>query len=496
MKVRLALPVSLAVCVGLGAHPMGNFSVSHFTGITVESSKVRLDYVLDIAEIPAGELFRKWGVDGTSTRPLLQQKAESEMRGWGDGLQLSQAGKRLALVYENSELVMNDGAGGLPVMRITGHFSAAAVAGRLDFVDTNYADRAGWKEIVVRGGDGVMLVKASQNNISISQQLMAYPTDPAFAQQPQDVKAFAEWQIAAPSSAITPAEVTPIDQPKGSSVQRGNGEVTRGDYLSKLLGEKDLSWSMIWTGLAVAFAFGGLHALEPGHGKTVVAAYLVGTRGTVKHALFLGFMVTFTHTVSVFLLGAGTLFLSSYIVPGKIIPVLSIISGLSIVVIGGYLLIQRMNELKYNNGSDFGQEHSHDDDDQHHHNHGHSHGAGGHSHVIEGEITLGSLIGLAVTGGMVPCPSALVLLLGAVSVGRIAFGLALLTSFSLGLAGVLMAIGLAVLFAKNLLPEGTVNKQNAFFRYVPVLSALLIFCVGLLMTGVAAGLIKPIAGIG
>ena len=97
---------------------------------------------------------------------------------------------------------------------------------------------------------------------------------------------------------------------------------------------------------------------------------------------------------------------------------------------------------------------------------------------------------------MVPCPSALVLLLGAVSVGRIAFGLALLTSFSLGLAGVLMGIGLVVLFAKNLLPEGAVNKQNVFFRYVPVLSALLIFCVGLLMTGVAAGLIKPITGIG
>ena len=495
MKFRLALPVSLAVCIGLWAHPMGNFSVSHFSAITVEASKVRIDYVLDIAEIPAGELFRKWGVDGTSARPLLQQKAETEMRGWGDGLQLNQAGKRLALVYEKSELVMNDGAGGLPVMRITGHFSAEAVPGRVDFVDANYADRAGWKEIVIRGGDGVMLAKASQKNNSISQQLMVYPTDPAFV-QPQDVRAFAEWQLAAPSAAISPAEVTPIDQPQGSNVQRGNGEVTRGDYLSTLLGEKDLSWSMIWTGLAVAFVFGGLHALEPGHGKTVVAAYLVGTRGTVKHALFLGFMVTFTHTVSVFLLGAGTLFLSSYVVPGKIIPILSIISGLSIVLIGGYLLIQRMNELRYNYRSDYGHEHSHDDGSGTDHNHGHSHGAGGHSHVIEGEITLGSLIGLAVTGGMVPCPSALVLLLGAVSMGRIAFGLALLTSFSLGLAGVLMAIGLAVLFAKNLLPEGTVNKQNAFFRYVPVLSALLIFCVGLLMTGVAAGLIKPIAGIG
>ena len=235
----------------------------------------------------------------------------------------------------------------------------------------------------------------------------------------------------------------------------------------------------------------------------------------MKHALFLGFMVTFTHTVSVFLLGAGTLFLSSYVVPDKIIPILSIISGLSIVVIGGYLLIQRMNELRYNYGSDNGHEHGnddgheHSDDDQHHHNHGHSHGgsdhhhnhghshgAGGHSHAIEGEITLTSLIGLAVSGGMVPCPSALVLLLLAVSVGRIAFGIALLTSFSLGLAAVLMGIGLVVLFAKSLLPERAVNKENAFFRYVPVLSALLIFCMGLLMTGVAAGLIKPIAGIG
>ena len=109
---------------------------------------------------------------------------------------------------------------------------------------------------------------------------------------------------------------------------------------------------------------------------------------------------------------------------------------------------------------------------------------------------MSSLVGLAISGGMVPCPSALILLLSAVSIGRTGFGLALLTSFSFGLAVVLMAIGLIVLFAKTLLPESSQVRNNRLFLYVPVISAFVIFCVGMVMTGIAAGLIKPFAGLG
>ena len=130
------------------------------------------------------------------------------------------------------------------------------------------------------------------------------------------------------------------------------------------------------------------------------------------------------------------------------------------------------------------------------HNHGHHHGPDGHTHVPEGEVSMSSLVGLAISGGMVPCPSALILLLSAISIGRTGFGLALLTSFSFGLAVVLMAIGLIVLFAKTLLPESSQVRTSRFFLYVPVVSAFIIFCVGMLMTGIAAGLIKPFGGLG
>jgi ABC-type nickel/cobalt efflux system permease component RcnA len=247
----------------------------------------------------------------------------------------------------------------------------------------------------------------------------------------------------------------------------------RGDYLSQLLNRHEIPLSMVLLGLAVAFSLGAIHALSPGHGKTIVAAYLVGTRGTVKHAIFLGGMVTFTHTISVFFLGFTTLFLSQYVLPEKIYPVLGVISGLSIVWIGATLLIHRAQHLRG---------HSHD------HAHSHDHD---HSHVPEGEVNLGSLLALGASGGLVPCPSALVLLLSSIALGRVGLGLVLLVSFSAGLAVVLMAIGVAVLYAKHLLPDSQKTARHPAFRLIPVLSAAIIVCIGLLMTGVSLGVIRP-----
>jgi len=252
---------------------------------------------------------------------------------------------------------------------------------------------------------------------------------------------------------------------------------------------------MILLGLVVAFSLGSIHALSPGHGKTIVAAYLVGSRGTIKHALFLGGMVTFTHTISVFFLGLTTLFLSQYVLPEKIIPVLGAVSGISIVWIGGMLLYQRARRLR---GHDHSHDHPHDHDHDHHHHHhdhdhdhDHDHGPHGHSHVPEGEITMGSLIALGASGGLVPCPSALVLLLSSIALGRVGLGLLLLVSFSAGLAIVLMAIGVAVLYAKNLLPDSQKTARHPAFRLIPVLSAAMIVCIGLVMTGVSLGWIRP-----
>jgi nickel/cobalt transporter (NicO) family protein len=267
------------------------------------------------------------------------------------------------------------------------------------------------------------------------------------------------------------------------------GTVVNGDFLSRMLHQRELSLGMILIAVMVAFALGAAHALTPGHGKTIVAAYLVGSRGTLKHALFLGAMVTFTHTISVFLLGLATLFLFQYVMPEKIVQVLGAISGLSIVAIGGWMMYKRIRSVRP------AAAHAHHHH-EHVHSHGtlvHSHGPGGHvhSHALPDEVSWGSLIALGASGGLVPCESALVLLLSAIALGRTGLGLILLVAFSLGLAIVLMGIGVIVLYAKHLLPKSDEAHRHPAFRWIPVASAGVVVFVGLIMTGVSLGWLQP-----
>jgi nickel/cobalt exporter len=273
------------------------------------------------------------------------------------------------------------------------------------------------------------------------------------------------------------------------------------DALTRLLHQQQITpWMIV-----------AAHALTPGHGKTIVAAYLVGSRGTLKHAAFLGAMVTFTHTVSVFLLGLATLFLFQYVVPQKVTQVLGAISGLSIVVIGGWMLYKRLrgtghahahthdhhhhdhsnqhpHEHSHDHSHEHGHEHTHEHAHSHGHSHSHSHGEGGHTHMPE-EVSWSGLVALGASGGLVPCESALVLLLTAIALRRVGLGLLLLVSFSLGLALVLMAIGILVIYAKNLLPSS--SGGNPFFRWMPVASAAVVMLLGVVMTGVSLGWIQP-----
>jgi ABC-type nickel/cobalt efflux system permease component RcnA len=284
--------------------------------------------------------------------------------------------------------------------------------------------------------------------------------------------------------ALPPSAVTTKNAPVGA--------VVKNDFLSRLLHRDEIPFHLILAALLVAFGLGAAHALTPGHGKTIVAAYLVGSRGTMKHAVLLGAMVTFTHTISVFALGLATLFLFRFIVPERIAEVLGVISGLSIAIIGGGMLLKRLRGLRHRHDH-----HHHDHDHIHVHEHGHthshdhahthSHGAHSHTHTVEGEITWGNLITLAVSGGLVPCESALVLLLSAIALGRVGLGLLLLISFSLGLAGVLMGIGVAVLYTKRMLPERTRSAKSPWMRWVPVASSAVVVVLGVLMTSVSLG---------
>jgi nickel/cobalt transporter (NicO) family protein len=285
------------------------------------------------------------------------------------------------------------------------------------------------------------------------------------------------------------------------------GNAPQQDALARLLHQPEITPWMVAAAIGIAFALGAAHALTPGHGKTIVAAYLVGSRGTLKHAAFLGAMVTFTHTVSVFLLGMATLFLFQYIVPENITRLLGAVSGLSIVAIGAWMLYKRLGGTGHTHSHDHehGHSHSHDHDHHHHdhdhdhdhqhdhdhpHEHTHDHGTHTHSHMPE-DVSWSGLAALGASGGLVPCESALVLLLSAIALRRVGLGLVLLVAFSLGLAIVLMGIGVLVIYAKNLLPESSRTGGNPFFRWMPVASAAIVLVLGLLMTGVSLGWIQP-----
>jgi len=272
------------------------------------------------------------------------------------------------------------------------------------------------------------------------------------------------------------------------------------DELEALLRSGQLSAGLMAFALLLAFLLGAVHALKPGHGKTIVAAYLVGSRGTVGHAVYLGAVVTFTHTFSVLLLGLITLAASQYILPEQIYPWLSAGSGLLIWGLGVWLLVRALS----------GRGHGH-----HHGPHGHSHGPQGHTHThyhgpvlpkrrprravapgpqasLEGyefspvtpaatppPASRGSLLALGISGGIVPCPGALVILLLAVALHRIGFGLLLILCFSLGLAAVLIAIGVLMVKARPLLDR--FSGEGRLARYLPVVSSVVIMAAGLAM---------------
>jgi len=488
------LSLSLLLGVALSAHPMGNFSVNHYTRIAVGPRGADLLYVLDLAEIPTFEILQRWKLERSSPRADLERKAAEEARDWARHLKVTVNGRDVAPQFQSAQLTFADGAGGLPVTRIEARLRLPVAAGKLEFEDANYPDRAGWKEIVITAERGASIEQATQGDRDRSQVLTAYPQDPTIA-PPQDLRAAVEWS-AEVVAASKPPVIAPIPQPAATAPQTpaptaptppqqsGSGAVVRGDYLSQMLGNRQLSTSMLLIGIAVAFGLGGAHALSPGHGKTIVAAYLVGSRGTAKHAIFLGGMVTFTHTISVFMLAFITLYLSKYVAPEKISPVLEVVASLSIVWIGAILLFKRIRGLK----------HSHDH--HHHHDHDHEHGPHGHTHVPEGEVTMQSLLALGASGGLVPCPSALILLLGAVRIDRVALGLVLLVAFSLGLAVVLAGIGLTVIYAKHFLPDSEKARSHPAFRLIPVFSAGVILCIGLVMTGISLGVINPARKVG
>jgi ABC-type nickel/cobalt efflux system permease component RcnA len=247
--------------------------------------------------------------------------------------------------------------------------------------------------------------------------------------------------------------------------------------LERLAREKDLTPGFVLIALALAAGLGALHALSPGHGKAMVAAYLIGSRGRMRDAVFLGGVVTITHVSSVVILGVVALVLSARVAPERIYPWLGFASGCLIFVIGYWLLARRALGHAHDRG------HAHEGEHHHHHH---------HSHAPPTDVTSGSLLSLGISGGMVPCPSALVVLLAAVAMHRIAFGLALILAFSVGLAAVLILIGILAVTAGRMIRPA---REGRWIEVLPVVSAGVIMVIGavLAVTSLISGGVLAVA---
>ncbi len=293
--------------------------------------------------------------------------------------------------------------------------------------------------------------------------------------------------------------------PRAEGADQVSTSRTGGDGFAGLFERAAAGEGVLFVLLLAAFGWGAVHALSPGHGKAMVAAYLVGTKGRPRHAVALGATVTVAHTIGVFLLGFVTLALSQYVLPEDLYPWLNLISGALVVAIGLGVLRSRLRGRGHSH-----HQHEHDHDHHHHHDHEHSltragfqhfrdhlrgrdHGHGHshhHDHAGDHTVTNRSLIGLGAAAGLIPCPSALVVLLGAIAQHEIALGLLLIVAFSLGLAGTLTGLGLAVVYARKLLPRlgrvGVSDGRAAAFSRVaaalPAASAVVIVGVGCLLT--------------
>jgi ABC-type nickel/cobalt efflux system permease component RcnA len=462
---------------------MGNFSINHFSGIEIYPTHIRLLYIIDMAEIPTFQEIQEQGLRADQEEPELVRYRNQKIEELRRGLELRLGGTPLTLVTKTTALSFPPGAGGLPTMRLSAVYEAPleTLAGEMTYEDHNYAQRAGWKEITATAYAGATLQNSSASSESRSRQLTSYAEN-LLQTPPQELRAALTFSIpmTARTQALAAAAVVENRVSERTDVQ------TPRNMLTELMTAERLSTGVILFSLLVAIGLGAFHALEPGHGKTMVAAYLVGSRGTAWHALILGLTVTVSHTIGVYALGGVALFASHYILPEQLYPWLGFASGLLIAGTGVFLLgqaLQGQHELHDHGPHPHDHDHVHASPQVHNHipahGHMHDHQHPPQKHGHEGPVSYGALLTLGVTGGLIPCPAALVVLLSAVALQRIAFGLLLIVAFSVGLAAVLIATGLVLVSARGIVQRW--SGEGRWLEYLPFMSPLVITPLGLII---------------
>lgn len=529
------------------AHPLGNFTINRYSGIELSGRQLTLYYVIDMAEIPAFSEFDLVDQNGDGQTDAGEEQAylAAALERYRQGISATASGQPLVLKAVSSAVSFAPGQAGLRILRVDAVYQADLPEGatllELEYRDANFEGRPGWQEVVVYAGAGAQVLSTDVPTESISDELRSYPEgslQSPLAQNTATVSFKAD-------PTVDGATTIRLEKLESGPRQLAGAGFTR------LITAERLSATVVVFSLLAAMGFGALHAFGPGHGKTIVAAYLVGSRGTARHALFLGLTVTLTHTAMVFAVGGVTLWASQYVVPEQLYPWLTLASGLTVVALGVLLFVTRLRRTFAAHWlrTKLGLHHHHQDDGHRpsdfgaasrrpsgarlagyaagsstgapalnarpatlvlrqrgRHDHGHSAGAGHdademahvHAHLPPGAdgspVTLRRLLALGISGGLLPCPSALVVLLGAISLHRAGFGMLLIVAFSIGLAGVLTGIGIALVYSRKFgarfnvdggrrLPLlGRPRVRWALTQVVPVGSALAVAVAGAILT--------------
>ena len=543
LAIAVALVALLLVPAAAFAHPLGNFTINHYAGIRVGTTAIALDVVIDQAEIPTFTERQRIDTDGDGQVSDAENEAERQVvcGRLAPSLQLTIDGRPAALGLQAAGLSFPAGAAGLQTMRIVCEFSAPlatqlSAATAIHFTDISSPGHIGWREIVVVG-DGTTITGAVAAAPSVSDRLTHYPqdllsvplavTDVAFTAAPGGPASTGPCIADAFSLAVVPVADTPgfgcASAPVVTTVAVAAavpGGV--GQEISGLLSTESLTPGLLMLSLITAMALGAAHALTPGHGKTIMAAYLVGTRGNARHALALGLTVTFSHTIGVLAL-AGVILALRVVTPESYNHLTGILSGVIVIGIGAWLFFRqalpmirarlalraeaRAEARTHAEAHDHGHAHAHSHDgehghidghaDEHDHDHGitaadpagtHSHGGVRHSHIpaTDTPLTWRTLFALGLFGGLVPSINALIILLATVATGRAAYGLVLVVAFGAGMAIVLGGIGLGLVYASRFMERSP--RSSVFSRVVgwaPAVTAVIILVVGIYVTSQA-----------
>lgn len=487
------------------AHPLGNFTINHFARLDIDTNQVGIEYVVDMAEIPAFQALQVADTDSdrTTSDAELQAYLEQVTQRYTDGLLLQVDRQSIPLQVNTRAVSLPPGTGGLPTLRMEWHLTGQiADVDRLaphtvGFEDTNDRFRIGWRELVVQPHANVHVFNSSAYSNSITNALRSYPQDLLSTPLQESIATLSF------TRGPVPVDATPLLTRQGNPVAQPSNLFALANYWKTVIFTPNyqrlnplpgLSWNStegLLLAIAGSFLWGAMHSMSPGHGKTVVGAYLIGTRATAHHALFLALTTTITHTIGVFALGFVTLFAAQFILPEQLYPWLNLLSGLLVVAIGVSLFWSRVRSRHTHRHHAHPHEHhpAHDHHHDHHH-HAHSHHQGHHSahthsHLpptnLESAMTWQGLLALGISGGLLPCPAALVLLLGSIAAGNVGFGLVLVLAFSLGLAGVLTSLGLLLVYAKQ-----RFQQLPAPVQWTKVLPAVSAGCITLIGVGISA----------